>query len=126
MYPVFVARVVGHRTAVCTKILRLALGYDHLCAFNLIIAAVDEQEGQTGPEVAVYFFPRRFDGKVRPTDRLPGWSFGAWEMGGVFLTKDQEIYDSATYSLLVDALAETGIQPESRERTAIDNLLAFP
>lgn len=124
-YPAFVARIAGTSMAVCQKTLHLALGYDHLCAFNLIIT-VNDTSSPEKCQVEAYFFPRRFDGQVRPTDRLPSWAFGSWEMGGVFLTKDAEIYNTATYPLMVDALTQTSIQPQSPEQRTIDNLLLYP
>jgi len=126
-YPVFVAKVVGQKRDVCEEVLRLCLGYDHLKSFNLIISSSEIGEAQSESEVAVYFVPRRFDGQVIPTRyRQNRWAFGSFEMAGVFLTKDGQVYNQLSSSGLLHALREVSIQRQSHEGHVIENLLCYP
>lgn len=119
-YPIFVAKAVGSKKDVCEKILALALGYDHLRSFNLLVSSLKEHK------VAVYFIPRRFDGQVVPTGFRENRALGSFEMAGVFLTNNEETFNQASVSELAAAISETSIQSNSPEERTIKNLLRYP
>ena len=125
-YPAFVARIAGRPRDVCEKVLTLCVGYDGLQSFNLIIESLGN-ESQDQKEVAVYWFPRRLDGRVM-SKRYEHyrWAFGSFEMAGVFLTAHADIYDGLTASDLSDALKEVSIQEQSHEHKIVTNLLRYP
>jgi len=124
-YPAFVVKIAGQKRDVCEKALALCLGYDFLRTFNLIIARLGKE--QDGREVALYWFPRRFDGQVVPRKyEQYRWAFGAFEMAGVFLTGNEEIYDDLRFMDLSEALREVSVQEQSPEERILANLLRYP
>jgi len=125
-YPVFVAKVTGSQQAVCEKVLRLSLGYDHLKTFNLIISSPKSRKERSEDEVDVFFLPRRFDGHVVPRQyEQSRWAFGSFEMAGAFLTSDEQICERTSYSELVAALQDVSIERQSPEERLIENLLFY-
>lgn len=124
-YPASVVEITGQKRDVCEKALALCLGYDFLRTFNLIIVGLGEEQG--GREVALYWFPRRFDGQVVPRKyEQYRWAFGSFEMAGVFPTGNADIYNDLCFMDLSDALREVSIQEQSSEECILANLLRYP
>jgi len=123
-YPIFVAKVAGPRAAVCEKVLALSLGYDSLRSYNLIVSRPLEDETEGDLEVVAFFVPRRLDGLVIPETSGPLHSaLGSWEMGGVFLTKEEGAFRQLNFENIVNMLSEVSIGRGAQEERLIKNLL---
>jgi hypothetical protein len=96
-YPAWGIRVTGVNTndsfeQVAQKVFELALNYDNLKAFNLVILPRRELVGD------VLFFPRRRDGKAVYGDER--WQIAGLEFAGVLLCREEDKFDSMDASLI--------------------------
>lgn len=117
--PAYVVALKGEPLPLCKRLYTLALGYDHLQTFNLIIPG--RPNGDDVP--TVYFIPRRYDGSFRPST-FAGAGFGSWEMGGVLLFAETLRRDYVvTVETIEASLREISPRDRSPEIATIMNVL---
>lgn len=84
---------------VAKKVFEIALNYDHLKSFNLVVLPSDDLSA------CVYFFPRRLDGTVVYGHNR--WQIGALEVNGLMLTKSEEAFESMSAANIKEVFQKT-------------------
>lgn len=86
-YPLRGISITGNAEELASKLFELALNYDHLKAFNLVILPASKQESEA--EVRAFFFPRRKDGRAIYNLNGNRWQIAALETNGLMQAKSE-------------------------------------
>lgn len=105
-YPICGLRITGDLSEVTKKTYELALNYDDLKAFNLVIVPSDE----SAP--AVYFFPRNKDGNAIYQTANRRWQIAALEVNGLMQAKTETDAAQIDAARIKDIFARAGLPPE--------------
>lgn len=121
-YPILCARIEGKLELVASTASSLGMGYDNQRSMNLLMEPSEEKG-----HARLYFFPRRFDGKVFPDIfRNHNLAFGSFEMGGVFPLRGEErnsLYDNLDSKDLISAMQDVAVVTNMPEETCFLNLI---
>ncbi len=103
-YPVHCIKIQGKNSEdglqqVAKKVFEIALNYDHLKSFNLVILPSAELSA------CVFFFPRRKDGTVVYGHNR--WQIGALEVNGLMLTKSEEGFEKMSSANIKEIFQKT-------------------
>jgi hypothetical protein len=112
-YPLRGIRIAGELMEVSKKTYELALNYDHLKAFNLVILP-------TGPDM--YFFPRNKNGNAIYRIANRRWQIAALEANGLMQAKKEEDAAKIDAAMIDEIFSRTGLS--QREFQDFMNLLS--
>lgn len=105
-YPIPCIKIQGKNSEdglqqVAKKVFEIALNYDHLKSFNLIITPSPDLSS------CVYFFPRRKDGTAIYASGKNRWQIGALEVNGLMLTKSEEAFERMSEAKIKEIFQKT-------------------
>lgn len=92
-YPIRGLKITGELSELCKKTYELALSYDHLKAYNIVILPSQDEDYTNSLSPAVYFFPRRKDGQAIYQMGNQRWQIAALEVNGLMQAKNQDEAD---------------------------------
>ena len=111
-YPLRGIRITGADDEVASKVFELALNYDDLKAFNLVI--LPPPEGTSG-EASAYFFPRRRDGRAIFKFHGDRWQIAALEANGLIQAKSKAAFSEIDSNTVRELFTRTGLAEDEFE-----------
>jgi len=113
-YPIRGLKITGELSDLCKKTFELALNYDHLKAFNIVILpGQDKHMNSSRP--AVYFFPRRKDGQAIYQIGRQRWQIAALEVNGLMQAKDEDEAERINAATIKAAFSNTSLNEKEFE-----------
>lgn len=106
-YPLRGISITGNAEEMASKLFELALNYDHLKTFNLVILPASKQESEA--EVLAFFFPRRKDGRAIYDLNGNRWQIAALETNGLMQAKSEADLASIDESKIREIFECTGL-----------------
>ena len=109
-YPIPGLKLTGEEQEIVDKAYELALNYNELKAFNMVILPDSVDAGTD--KLSVFFFPRRRDGRATFHFHDNRWQIAALEVNGLLQAKSPEALAAIDEATIVDLFNRTGLNDQ--------------